>query len=534
MVALVVWLLWLALAPAGLRAADDPARLYAEGRKAERAGHMAQAYLLYSQAAALEPQNQLYQLRSQAVQSRAALESPPKGPDLKRETVEKSVAPGVTAFDRLSLKDRATARDPQPPPELKATPGRKDFDLRADAKALFEQVARAFGLDTVFDGDYQAGQPIRFQVTEVDYREALHALEAVTGSFIVPISSRLFLVVKDSEQKRREVEPAVAITIPVPQATATQELVEIAQAVRQLFTLEHMAWDSQLNMVVLRDRISKVVPARMVFEQLLHNRPEVVIELQLIEVDRSSSLAYGLDLPTSFPLLYLGGFWNSKPSIASTITKLAVFGGGQTMFGIAIADASLIARMSRSSASTLLRTEVRALDGLPATLHVGDRFPVLTSGYFGPSSFQGQDSYSPPPSFNFEDLGVTMKVTPRIHGIDDVTLDLDVEFKVLTGESLNGIPVISDRKMTSKVRLSQGEYGVIGGIMSSSEARTIRGIAGLSQIPVLGQLIRSNTNDGNTSDVLMLVKPTLLNLPPDQYGSPVIWTGPDARPPTPL
>jgi len=70
--------------------------------------------------------------------------------------------------------------------------------------------------------------------------------------------------------------------------------------------------------------------------------------------------------------------------------------------------------------------------------------------------------------------------------------------------------------------------------MSSSEARTIRGIAGLSQIPVLGQLIRSNTNDGNTSDVLMLVKPTLLNLPPDQYGSPVIWTGPDARPPTPL
>src|SRR6185295_113138 len=78
MVALVVWLLWLALAPAGLRAADDPARLYAEGRKAERAGHMAQAYLLYSQAAALEPQNQLYQLRSQAVQSRAALESPPK------------------------------------------------------------------------------------------------------------------------------------------------------------------------------------------------------------------------------------------------------------------------------------------------------------------------------------------------------------------------------------------------------------------------------------------------------------------------
>jgi len=533
LLALVVWLLTLALSRGELRAEDDPARLYADGRKAERSGRLAQAYLLYSQAAALEPQNQLYQLRRDAVQSRAALESPPKPPDLEasgKPPLEVSLA----VFDRFTPKDRAAAREPQPPPELKGAPGRKDFDLRGDSKGLFEQVARAFGLDTVFDGDYQAGPPIRFQLDDVDYKEALRALETVTGSFIVPVSGRLFLVVKDTEQKRREVEPSVAISIPVPQATATQELVEIAQAVRQIFTLEHMAWDSQLNVVVLRDRISRIVPAQAVFHQLLHHRPQVEIELQLIEVDRSSSLAFGLDPPTAFPLLYLGSFWNSKPVIPSAVTKLAVFGGGQTLFGIAVADPTLIARMSRSSANTLLRTEVRALDGLPATLHVGDRFPVLSSGYFGPTNFQGDQAYVPPPSFTFEDLGVNMKVTPRIHGVDDVTLELEIEFKVLTGESLNGIPVISSRKMTSKVRLRQGEYGVIGGMMSSSEARTIRGIAGLSQIPGLGQLIRSNTREQSTNDVLMLVRPTLLNLPPDQFEAPLIYTGADARPVTPL
>src|SRR6185503_13180112 len=146
-------------------------------------------------------------------------------------------------------------------------PGHKDFDLRADSKSLWEQVARAFGLEVVFDGDYQAGTPIRFQITQSDYRDALHALEAATGSFIVPVSPRLLLVVKDTEQKRREVEPTMLVSIPVPQATATQELVEIAQAVRQLFNLEHMAWDSVRNMVLMRDRNSRVVPARQRSEE---------------------------------------------------------------------------------------------------------------------------------------------------------------------------------------------------------------------------------------------------------------------------
>ena len=167
-------------------------------------------------------------------------------------------------------------------------------------------------------------------------------------------------------------------------------------------------------------------------------------------------------------------------------------------------------------------------------MHAGDKFPVMSSGYFGPTNFQNGQVYQPPPSFTFEDLGVTMKVTPHIHGMDEVTLELEAEFKVLSGQSLNGIPVISSRKLTSKVRLREGEWGVVGGLMTSSEARTIQGIAGLSQIPVLGQLIRSNTKDVNTIDVLMLIKPTLLNLPPDQFVSPPIWTGSDARPPTPL
>jgi general secretion pathway protein D len=528
------------LSSAGLLAAtgDAAAKIYEQGRTAERSGHMASAYLLYSQAAALEPTNQLYWLKSQAVQSRAALESPPKV--LAKATLAKAAdpaapAPDTTAFDDLNPKDRSATRIPQPPIRLQGASGLKDFDLRLDAKALWVQVARAYNLDAVFDGDYQTGPPIHFQITQVDFRGALHTVEAATGSFVVPISGRLMLVVKDTEQKRRELEPTVFAAIPVPQAIGTQELVEIAQAVRQLFTLEHMAWDSQQNVVIMRDRISRVIPARQVFEELVHHRPQVDIQIELLEVDRSYSLAYGLDLPTTFQLIYMGTFWNSPFAIPAGITKLLTFGGGQTKFGISITDATLLANMTSSNSRTLVRTDVHTIDGMPASVHVGDRFPVMTAGYFGPaSSSQGGQVYLPPPSFSFEDLGVNVKVTPHIHGMDEVTLDLETEFKVLSGGSNNGIPIISSRKLATKVRLREGEWGVVSGLLTSSEARTIHGIAGLMNIPALGQLLRKTNKDENISEVLVIIKPTLLSLPPDQYVTPTIWTGSEMRPATPL
>jgi general secretion pathway protein D len=304
--------------------------------------------------------------------------------------------------------------------------------------------------------------------------------------------------------------------------------------VRQLFNLEHIAWDSVRNMVLLRDRNSRVIPARQIFEQLLHHRAQVDIQLELLEVDHSDSLAYGLELPAAFPLTYLGGFWNNPVAAASAISKLATFGGGQSLFGIAIADATLIATMQRTAGRTLLRTEIRTLDGLPASMHIGDRYPVMTSGYFGQIPSTGGQVYTPPPSFTFEDLGVSVKVTPHVHDMDDVTLDLETEFKVLGNGSLNGIPVISNRKVTSNVRLREGEWGVVAGLMTSSDVRTIHGLAGISAVPVLGRLLQQNNKDVSTTEVLLIIKPTLLSVPPNQFVAPAIWTGPDTRPLTPL
>lgn len=527
----------LALAVAAAAWASEASKLYQQGRKAEKAGDVAHAYLLYSEAAALEPNNHAYWSRALALQTRAALSSkvaPRAAAALPDTGTGPDDEPPEPAIPAPTAQDLAEARKPLPPAKLNGHDFRKDFNLRGNAKVLFETVAHAYGLDCIFDGDYQAAQTIRFQLDQADYREALHALEAVTGSFLVPISERLFLVVKDTPQKRKEEEPYAAVIVPLPEPTSPQDLTSLITAVKQACGLQKVAWDSQNNIVVMRDAVSKVLPARQLFEDLLHPKAQVLFEMEFVEVTRSDMLNYGLPLTNSFPLASFSTFMHNVPSLASNVTGMLRFGGGEGLIGIGIANMQLVASMTRSNASILLQASARSVDGQPASIHVGQKYPILTAGYFGPADFGGPGAYQPPPSFTFEDLGLSLKATPHVHGTEEVGVSIEAEFKLLTGQALNGIPVISNRVLKSEVSLKTGEWAVVAGLVDVEDARTIAGMAGLANLPVIGPLLSSTTRNSSADQVLILLRPTLLTAPPDETMTRVFRMGAEARPLTPL
>ena len=188
-----------------------------------------------------------------------------------------------------------------------------------------------------------------------------------------------------------------------------------------------------------------------------------------------------------------------------------------------------------SNSKTLYRATVRSVGGQPATFHVGEKYPVITQQYAGavPAGNRGQ-VYAPPPSFTFENLGAEVKVTPHVHGLDGVTLAVETSFELLAGASVNNIPVIGRRELKAEVRLLNGEWAVVAGMLSGTESKSTNGFWGLSQLPLIGNLFRQTTKDTERENLLIAIRPHLLSLPPDQIVTPELRVGSETRPYNPL
>lgn len=525
-IALIVFLCGLAAASDATDAARELAHAAA---KAERKGETAHAYVLYSQAYALDPTNLDYAVRVKSFENmaRADTDFQKKSEAIQKEP-KPNAGPDESLFGEVTPKDAAEARQPLPPTELRAIPGVQNLDLHGDAKSLFEEVAKAYGLLATFDSEFNPAPTIHFELEQVDYRTALRTLEEATGAFVIPVADRLIFVAADTPAKRQQFERTVTVAIPIPETLNTQDLQEIATAIRSTMDIKQLMVDTTNRILVMRDHVSKVRPAEMLAEDLMRPHARVELEVDLLSVDSSKSLQWGLALPNSFPIAfgqitrYIG-----QTVIPSGGANFLSFGGGATLFGIGVASANLFANVTDSLTTTALRSRLIAEQGQAATLHVGSKYPLITSTFVGAP--QGS-TFVPPPNIQFQDLGLELKVTPYIHGTGDVTLTVEASYTLLGQVDANGIPTINDRKFQSTVRLHEGEWAVLTGLVNRMDVSTLGGIYALGSVPGLGPLLSTNTHDKSSTDTLLVIKPRLINLPPTEEPGVTLPTGTEARP----
>ena len=295
-------------------------------------------------------------------------------------------------------------------------------------------------------------------------------------------------------------------------------------ALQQSLEIRRAVLDPGKRMILMRGPYSRVSIANALLKQLLDYKPQVAVEIELVTFAENKSRSWGLGLMTSSNLVNFGqGLAQAVWANPSKLSSFLGFGGGTTFFGLGLTGANIFAHATEGESRTLLRSEIVVTDGQAATFHVGDKYPIVTA------QFSGAQGLGALPNFTFEDLGLILKVTPAIHSMDEVSLDVDAEFKALGGSGGNGIPIISNRKLQSKVRLNTSEWAVVAGLMSRSEADGISGIAGLASLPVVGHLFRDTTHSVDFSESMILIKVRLLSMPPGERVTRTLWVGSDTR-----
>src|SRR5213075_2358384 len=183
-----------------------------------------------------------------------------------------------------------------------------------------------------------------------------------------------------------------------------------------------------------------------------------------------------------------------------------------TDFQVTISSATATALFSDSNTKLIQNPQIRAVDGQKASLKIGDRVPVAT-GSFQPGI--GGVGINPlvNTQFQYLDVGVNIDITPHVHANGEVTLKILMDVSAVTGQqNIGGIsqPIIGQRKIEQKIRLKDGEANLLGGIMEDQQTKSLSGIPGLAQIPILKYLFGQTTQDHSENEIVFAIVPHII------------------------
>jgi general secretion pathway protein D len=443
---------------------------------------------------------------------------------------------------------------------------RADFHFRGGSRELLTQIATTFGLTATVD-DSVVARSVRFEIQDVDFHTAVRAACQVTKSFWSPIDEKKILFAADTPENHKQYDRMAARTFLIPDATSPQELNEIANVLRNLFEIRFLAQQPSSKTITVRGPQTMVDGATSFLEALDSDAPQVLLDIKLYQVNRTFTRDVGLHIPYNFQLFHIpssalaalggqnlqdlinqliasGGINQANSTALSALLAqlqnqqnsifsqpLATFGNGTTLFGLSLDQLTATLALHSSAVVNLEHATLRAGQNKDASFRVGSRFPILNASFapifntpaiaraIGNKSFQAAF-----PSFNYEDLGVILKAKPHIHGNSDVGLDLELQIRALSGTSLNGVPVITNREYKGSITLADGEPAVVAGIVSRTEVHSMTGVPGIGYIPGVNQVANMNHKEEDDDELLVVITPHLVSNPNFGPGNEV-WMG---------
>jgi general secretion pathway protein D len=390
---------------------------------------------------------------------------------------------------------------------------------------VYRTIGQLAGINVLFDPDYTARQ-IKVELTGVTLEEALEISALESKTFWRPVTPNTIFVAQDNPAKRKELEQSVLKTFYLSNLSQPTELQDVVNAIRAVLDVQRVQQLLSQNALVVRGTPDQIALAEKLVEDLDKARPEVIIDIDVMQVSKDKSRTLGFSPPTSASIQLqsnLNPTVSTTTSVNGTTTTPTTGTGGinlnslatlnATNFQVTIPSANLSLVMGDTDTKLIQSPQIRSLDGQKASLKIGERLPVAT-GSFQPGI--GGVGINPlvNTQFQYIDVGVNIDVTPHVHADREVTLKITMEISSEIGQaSIGGItqPIIGQKKVDlGEIRLRDGESSLIGGIMDDSQTKSLAGIPGLAQIPILKYLFGQTTTDHSEDETIFAITPHVI------------------------
>jgi hypothetical protein len=322
---------------------------------------------------------------------------------------------------------------PQPAPErpfaqpvqLRHLPGTQSFQIQGQTQSAYQQIASRFGVEVAFDVELRQ-VPVHFELKDVDFVTAMRIMGQATGTFWRPLTTHLFFVVQDTAQKRKDYDVSITRTVLLPNAETPEQMTEITRLIREIAGITRTDLDSKSRTITMRASPQAMAVATGIIDDLEKPAPELVLEIEVIEVDKDHERNLGIVGPQSahlysIPTNVVSELTNGTTSFATVITQIfgtsslpafLAFGGGLTTFLYTLPDAVLNFSNFLSTVRSGRRMLLRAEDGHAATFFLGERFPVSLAQFSSSlGSSAGTSTVSSGGSLTAADLGISFLST---------------------------------------------------------------------------------------------------------------------------
>ena len=408
---------------------------------------------------------------------------------------------GETPLESIINSSRETSTGGLDLPGAQALPDSLTF-RDASSRDVFVSLGRFAGINVIFDPAFSdAVVSVDLQDASID--DALGAVASSTGNFVEMTAPGTVTIIPDTPAKRREYQREVVRTFYL----SNVDLQEAIDLLRIVIDARRVAPISATNAITIKDTPEKVAAAGRVLQAIDKARAEVVIDVELLEVDRTELLEYGLQFASSGSDGIDGQLDVNRQGLTlSDLTNLTQ----SNIFVTSVPGLFYRLLKNDSSTRTLANPHLRTSEGVAAQARFGERVPVPVTT-FAPIATGGV-AQQPITSFNYENIGVNIDITPRTHHDDDVSLALQIEISNISGVGFGNLPTFGNRSIDTTIRLHDGETNMLAGLIRDDEREVLAGIPGLSDLPVVGRLFARSRREAQQTDIVLMLTPRIIRV----------------------